>query len=277
MDGSNRDGVAEDPRGVTPSVNARPLVGQAPGVPRPARPRALGWAVPVLDAAGPQLDMPDEVVGVSRGPEPDAMLAGYAQGVFPMPVGPGLVAWWSPQPRGVLPLDGLRVSRSLRRSVARYDVTVDAAFDALVRACAAPSRTGRWITPELEAAYAVLHARGVARSVEVWAGSELVGGLFGVVVGGLFAGESMVSLAPDASKVALLRLVEALGGVPGHEEGRVLDVQWATDHLRTLGAVELPRRTYVAALGRATALPPPPGLEAGRRWERRSGAGRLSP
>lgn len=240
---------------------------------RPGRPRGarLGWAVPVPDGDDPVLDGPEEVLGVSRGPSPEAMLTGYAHGVFPMPVSPGLVAWWSPQPRGVLPLDGLRTSRSLRRSLRRYDVTVDVAFSRLVAACASPQRSGAWITPALQEVYGALHTAGSAHSVEVWSeAGRLVGGLFGVVVGGLFAGESMVSWEPDASKVALVRLVEALGGAQGHAEGRLLDVQWATEHLQGLGVVQVPRREYLALLPRTTALPPPPGLVAGRRWERQS-------
>jgi leucyl/phenylalanyl-tRNA--protein transferase len=159
------------------------------------------------------------------------------------------MAWWSPDPRGVLPLDGLRVTRSLRRSQRRYDVRVDTAFDAVVEACADPSRDGGWISDDIRRAYGRLHELGWAHSVETWdpATGTLVGGLYGVHVGGLFAGESMFHRAPDASKVALVALVERLRAI-----GVVLlDVQWLTEHLASLGAVEIPRAEYLRRLGRA--------------------------
>jgi len=179
------------------------------------------------------------------------------------------LGWWSPDPRGVLPLDGLRVSRSLRRSARRLRTTVDTAFDAVVAGCADPSRSGRWITDEVAAAYSRLHRLGWAHSVEVWddagsgpgsgsrsgGGGELVGGLYGVGVGGLFAGESMFSRATDASKVALVRLVEVLGA---DDDGRrLLDVQWRTDHLASLGVVEVAREEYLRRLARALRAPAP--------------------
>ena len=227
------------------------------------------WGVPSLPPGSPSPDDADEVVGLSREPSAHALLVGYARGLFAMPAAPGLVAWWSPQPRGVLPLDGLRVSRSLRRSLRRYEVTVDIAFPAVLGACADPRRPGAWISAQLARQYTALHAQGHACSVEVWdPDGDLAGGLFGVVLGGLFAGESMFSRRADASKVALVRLVEALGGPEGAGEGRLLDVQWATDHLRSLGAVDVDRRRYADLLARAAVLPEPPGLRAGRRWAR---------
>jgi leucyl/phenylalanyl-tRNA---protein transferase len=168
------------------------------------------------------------------------------------------IGWWCPDPRGVLPLDGLRVSRSLRRSTARFDVTVDAAFDAVVAGCADPSRSGRWITPHVARAYGRLHRTGWAHSVETWRDGELVGGLYGVAIGGLFAGESMFSRVPDASKVALVRLVEVLGA--DGDPRRLLDVQWRTDHLASLGVVDVPRGEYLRRLARALPLPLPAGL-----------------
>jgi leucyl/phenylalanyl-tRNA--protein transferase len=172
-----------------------------------------------------------------------------------MPVGEGdeeLLVWWSPDPRGVLPLDGLRVSRSLRRSCARFEVRVDTAFEAVVDGCADPSRTGRWITSSIRDAYVRLHHLGWAHSVEAWDGEGLAGGLYGVAIGGLFAGESMFSRRTDASKVALVGLVERLrtGGAS------LLDVQWVTPHLRSLGAVEVPRSTYLERLAEAVLKPP---------------------
>jgi leucyl/phenylalanyl-tRNA--protein transferase len=172
-----------------------------------------------------------------------------------MPVRDGrreVLAWWSPDPRGILPLDGLVVSRSLRRSCRRYTVTVDTDFEAVIDACADPSRAGSWITPEVREAYVRLHHLGWASSVEVWddAGA-LVGGLYGVGIDRFFAGESMFSRATDASKVALVGLVDRLrtAGV------RLLDIQWTTPHLRSLGAVDVPRKRYLQLL--AEALTPP--------------------
>ena len=264
MPGADSSGRSEHParRGV--GRGARCACGQGRTVPSRVR---RAWGLPSLPPQSPSREDADEVVGVSREPSAQALLVGYARGLFAMPAAPGLVAWWSPQPRGVLPLDGLRVSRSLRRSLRRYEVTVDAAFPAVLAACADPRRRGAWISPHLSWQYTVLHAQGHVRSVEVWGSDgDLAGGLFGVVLGGLFAGESMFSSRADASKVALVRLVEALGGPAGAREGRLLDVQWATDHLRSLGVVDVDRRRYADLLARAAGLPEPPGLRPGRRW-----------
>jgi leucyl/phenylalanyl-tRNA---protein transferase len=175
-----------------------------------------------------------------------------------MPVEAGgeeLLVWWSPDPRGVLPLDGLRVSRSLRRSCRRFEVRVDTAFEAVIDACADPHRTGRWITPSIRDAYVALHRLGWAHSVEAWDEDGLAGGLYGVAIGGLFAGESMFSRRTDASKVALVGLVELLRA--DGDPRRLLDVQWRTDHLASLGVVEVPRTEYVARLRTALQCPPP--------------------
>ena len=197
-------------------------------------------------------------MGLGADLEPGTILAAYRSGLFPMPVEDGMLAWWSPEPRGVLALDGLRVSRSLRRSCARYEVRVDTAFAAVVAACADPDRAGHWITDEIAAAYQRLHRLGWAHSVEAWSpGGDLVGGLYGIATGGLFAGESMFHRRPDASKVALVALVALLGGAAGAEEGRLLDVQWRTDHLASLGVVEVDRPAYRQRLARALALPLP--------------------
>ena len=191
--------------------------------------------------------------------EPGTILSAYRSGLFPMPVETGLMAWWSPEPRGVLPLDGLRVSRSLRRSCARYEVRIDTAFEAVVAACADPDRAGRWITDEIAAAYGRLHHLGWAHSVEAWSldDGRLAGGLYGIATAGLFAGESMFHRRTDASKVALVALVALLGGPAGAAEGRLLDVQWRTDHLASLGVVEVDRFTYRRRLARALTLPLP--------------------
>jgi leucyl/phenylalanyl-tRNA--protein transferase len=181
-----------------------------------------------------------EIVGVGADLEPATVIAAYRSGVFPMPLRRRGLAWWSPDPRGVLPLDGLRVSRSLARSQRRYEVRVDTAFDAVLDACADRQRPGAWIDGAVAAAYRRLHALGWVHSVEAWDDEGLAGGLYGVAVGGLFAGESMFHHRRDASKVALVGLVERLvaGG------GVLLDVQWPTDHLASLGVVAIPRPEY---------------------------------
>ena len=194
--------------------------------------------------------------------EPGTLLTAYRSGLFPMPVeGRGLVAWWSPDPRGVLPLDGLRVTRSMRQSARRYEIRVDTAFGEVVDGCRDPRRDGAWITAAIKDAYVRLHQLGWAHSVETWSSDgRLVGGLYGVAIGGLFAGESMFHLERDASKVALMGCVELLrdGGAS------LLDVQWTTDHLISLGAVDLDRRDYLRRLRDATARAVAPFEIAGR-------------
>lgn len=186
---------------------------------------------------------------------------------MPISVGPGsergqrdeIMAWWSPDPRGILPLDGLRVTRSLLASCKRYEVRFDTDFEAVIDACADPDRAGRWITSEVRAAYVAMHRLGWAHSVEAWApDGTLAGGLYGLAIGGLFAGESMFHRARDASKVALVSLVDALGV----QEGGMLDVQWSTPHLASLGAVEIPRSEYLTRLAGALALALPPIFES---------------
>jgi leucyl/phenylalanyl-tRNA--protein transferase len=182
--------------------------------------------------------------------EPGTLLAAYRCGLFPMPLGRRL-AWWSPEPRGIIPLDGLVVSRSLRRSCRRFEVTFGNAFREVIAACADPRRPGSWINRDMQAAYCRLHELGWAQSVEAWnAEGKLVGGLYGVAIGGFFAGESMFHCERDASKVCLVALVGALrrGGA------RLLDVQWVTPHLASLGAVGVSRARYLALLKDAVAL-----------------------
>jgi len=164
-----------------------------------------------------------EIVGVGADLEPGTILAAYRSGLFPMPVDDGMLGWWSPEPRGILPLDGLRVSRSLRRSCARYEVRFDTAFSEVVAACAERSREGHWITDDIAAAYVRLHQLGWAHSVEAWSreDGQLAGGLYGIAAAGLFAGESMFHRRTDASKVALVALVDLLGGPAGAAEHRL--------------------------------------------------------
>jgi leucyl/phenylalanyl-tRNA--protein transferase len=165
------------------------------------------------------------------------------------------MAWWSPVARGVLELDRLVVSRSLRRSLRRYEVRIDTRFAEVVNACADPRRPGAWIDVRIAAAYRRLHELGWAHSVETWEGDRLVGGLYGVSVGGLFAGESMFHRERDASKVALVGLVEALSDE--HAAHRLIDVQWLTPHLESLGAEAIPRTEYLRRLPRLLAVPEP--------------------
>ena len=198
------------------------------------------------------------VVGVGADLEPGTLLAAYRVGLFPMPVGRRRLAWWSPDPRGVLPIDGLRVSRSMRKACARFEIRVDSAFGAVVDACADPRRPHGWITRDIRRAYGTLHELGWAHSVEAWSEDELVGGLYGVGIGGLFAGESMFHRATDASKVALVALVSLLDPHPD----TLIDVQWATPHLSSLGVVEISRPDYLHRLARAVRRPPPLAFSA---------------
>jgi leucyl/phenylalanyl-tRNA---protein transferase len=219
----------------------------------PVEPPPLRWAFPpVADADA------DGLVGVGADLQPGTVLAAYRRGMFPMPLGAhGPIGWWSPDPRAVIPLDGLRVARSLRRNLRRYEVRVDTAFADVIDACADPGRPHGWISPEIHGAYRTLHDLGWAHSVEAWScdDGELVGGLYGLAIGGLFAGESMFHRRTDASKAALVGLVGLLrnDGVAG----RLLDVQWQTPHLASLGAVEVARADYVTRVAAAVELPLP--------------------
>ncbi len=175
------------------------------------------------------------------------MLAAYRGGLFPMPVRRKLLGWWSPDPRGIVPLDGLRVTRSLRQSTKHFEIRTNTAFREVMERCADPSRPHGWINGAFIDAYSRLQRMGWAHSVEAWQGDRLVGGLYGVRINGLFAGESMFHEARDASKVALVWLVDWLR----ETNASLLDVQWQTDHLATLGAIAIPRDDYLARLSAA--------------------------
>jgi len=191
----------------------------------------------------------DGVVGLGADLEPGTLLAAYRGGLFPMRAfRDGPIAWWSPDPRGILPIDGLRVSRSLRRSARRFTMRIDTAFEQVMRECAEPDRPHGWIDETFVEAFGRLHEMGWAHSVEAWQDGVLVGGLYGVAIGGLFAGESMFHRTSDASKVALVALIAVLRA----RRASLLDVQWATPHLRSLGAAEIPRSEYLARLAAAT-------------------------
>ncbi len=226
----------------------------------PVEPEPSRWVLP-----SPRRTLRGEVVGLGADLAPGTLLAAYRRGLFPMRLygTSGPLGWWSPDPRGVLPPTGLRVSRSLRRSLRRYRTTVDTAFADVVAGCADERRPGKWITDEIRAAYLELHRLGWAHSVEAWTpDGQLVGGLYGVAVGGLFAGESMFARATDASKVALVRLADLLT-VDGCSE-RLLDVQWCTAHLARLGCVEVSRRRYLRELDRVLPAPLPKAFDDGR-------------
>jgi leucyl/phenylalanyl-tRNA---protein transferase len=199
----------------------------------------------------------DDLVAHGGDLEPSTLLAAYRVGLFPMPaeLHSEQICWWSPVRRGVLPLDGLRVSRSLRASTRRFEVRVDTAFAEVVEACADPERDARWINPAIVAGYTRLHELGWAHSVEAWRDDRLVGGLYGVAIGGLFAGESMFSHVTDASKVALVHLVDLLRDE--HADRRLLDTQWQTPHLASLGVVEVPREEYLSRLVLSLSVPLP--------------------
>lgn len=185
--------------------------------------------------------------------EPSTLVGAYRSGYFPMPMGRRRIGWFSPEPRGVLRPGGLSVSRSLRRSLQRFHFTTDRAFDEVLVACGDPSRPHGWIDHDIRRAYTALHHLGYAHSVEAWDEDGLAGGLYGVQVGGLFAGESMFHRRTDASKAALVHLVELQGDRPES----LIDVQWATPHLMSLGIETVDRQTYGQQLAAAVALPPP--------------------
>jgi leucyl/phenylalanyl-tRNA--protein transferase len=212
-------------------------------------PTPTRWALP-----SPREPVDGEIVGIGADLEPGTLLGAYRSGLFPMRLrARGPVAWWSPDPRGVIPLDALHVSRSLRRSCKRFEIRVDTAFEAVVRACADPRRPHGWIDEGFVAAYVALHRLGWAHSVEAWRDDQLAGGLYGVTIGGLVAAESKFHHERDASKVALVGLVDLMraGGAT------LLDVQWTTPHLESLGAIDMPRDEYLRRLEVAIALPQP--------------------
>ena len=237
----------------------------------PEEPAPTPWVLPDPSAL-PQELADQDLIGLGGDLEPGTLLAAYRSGIFPMHVAVEAdedpsdelaareIGWWSPQPRGVLPLDRLAVSRSLRQSCARLRTTIDRDFAAVVEGCATTRVEGQWINADMREAYLRLHELGWAHSVETWDGEVLVGGLYGVGIGGLFAGESMFHRRSDASKVALVRLVEEL---LADGQDRLLDVQWVTAHLASLGAEEIPRAEYLTRLATALKAPAPAVWAAG--------------
>jgi leucyl/phenylalanyl-tRNA---protein transferase len=183
----------------------------------------------------------------------DALLNAYASGWFPMAVAPGDIRWYSPDPRGVMPLDTFHVPSRLARTLRThpFEIRVDTRFRDVIEGCAArPDDEGNWIDREIVESYCALHEKGFAHSVEAWRDDRLVGGLYGVALGGAFFGESMFHRVPDASKAALVGLVERL-----RARGFVLlDTQWVTVHLLQFGAIEITRRRYLRRLDAALAV-----------------------
>lgn len=207
----------------------------------PAPVPASRWELPA-----PRPDDPDGVVGVGADLAPGTLVDAYRRGIFPWPHGDGPVPWFCPDPRMVVEPDRLHVSRSLRRTMrtSGWTTTVDVAFGDVMRACGQGRDDGTWITAAMQRAYGRLHRLGWAHSLEVWDGARLVGGIYGVQVGGVITGESMFHRVPDASKVALVALAARL-----HEAGgRLLDAQLRTDHLATLGFRTVGRDEFLARL-----------------------------
>jgi leucyl/phenylalanyl-tRNA---protein transferase len=209
----------------------------------PTEPPPTEWEFPDPRRAGS-----DDVVAVGADLEPGTLLAAYRAGLFPMRVRRAL-AWWSPEPRGILPLDGFHLSRSTAGVVPRFELRVNTAFTTVMRECGDPRRSQGWIDDSFIAAYTRLHELGWAHSVETWQGGALVGGVYGVRINGLFAGESMFHRVTNASKVALWATVELLR----LDGARLFDVQWTTPHLRSLGAVDVTRHQYLDLLEAAIA------------------------
>ena len=188
--------------------------------------------------------------------EPELLVSAYASGWFPMAVNRGEIRWFSPDPRGIIPLDAFRVPQRLARlwRRGRFEIAVDRSFAEVIRACSTierdPDDPGTWISSDIIESYTALHARGLAHSVEAWHDGRLAGGLYGVALGGAFFGESMFHRETDASKVALVGLVERLRS-RGYQ---LLDTQWSTAHLEQFGAIDVPRREYLRHLERALRL-----------------------
>jgi leucyl/phenylalanyl-tRNA---protein transferase len=199
---------------------------------------------------------PDGLLAVGGDLQPGRLLEAYRQGIFPWYSAGQPILWWSPNPRTVLQPAELKVSRSLRRTLAReiFHITCDRAFTRVLAACAAPrpGQDGTWLTPEMQTAYRRLHAAGHAHSLEAWVGDELVGGLYGLAIGRVFFGESMFSRCSDASKVAFVHLVRALDAAGF----ALIDCQVHTDHLASLGARPIPRDEFTACLSVHCSLPP---------------------
>jgi len=192
---------------------------------------------------------------------PDTILTAYSRGLFPMPVEEGgRIGWWSPERRGVLEPADIHVSRSMNRVLARFEIKVDTVFEEVIDRCADPARPHGWIDHRIRSAYLELHRLGWCHSVEAWLDGHLAGGLYGLAIGGLFAGESMFHNETNGSKAALIGLARGLvaGDPPdANPRGRLIDVQWSTDHLASMGITEISRRRYLRRLATVLSTPPP--------------------
>ena len=181
---------------------------------------------------------------------PEFLLQAYRIGIFPMAMEQGEIGWFSPDPRGIIPLESFHQTKSLKRVVAskKFEIRINSAFSEVIDGCAERDET--WIDETVRESYVTLNANGYAHSVETWYEGELAGGLYGVAIGGAFFGESMFSRKTDASKVALVALVEHLN----KRKFMLLDTQWTTPHLRKFGAVDIPKSDYIKKLNQAIKL-----------------------
>jgi leucyl/phenylalanyl-tRNA--protein transferase len=202
------------------------------------------WDFPTLEQM-PQ----DDLVILGADLKPETVIDSYTHGIFPMHIDVSnkqQIGWWSPQQRGILPLNKINISKSLQKSMKKFHVSFDQAFDQVIDGCGDDKRPQGWINKEIKIAYKKLFELGYVHSVEVWnKKDELVGGLYGVEVQGLFAGESMFHKETDASKTAMVYLVNKLKDAGGK---RLFDVQWQTPHLKSMGVIKIPRKKYLSML-----------------------------
>ena len=202
------------------------------------------WDFPTLEQM-PQ----DDLVILGADLKPETVIDSYQHGIFPMHIevaNKRQIGWWSPQQRGILPLNKINISKSLQKSMKKFHVSFDQAFDQVIDGCGDDKRPQGWINKEIKIAYKKLFELGYVHSVEVWnKKDELVGGLYGVEVNGLFAGESMFHKQTDASKTAMVYLVNQLKEAGGE---RIFDVQWQTPHLKSMGVIKISRAKYISLL-----------------------------
>ena len=203
----------------------------------------------VWDFPTPEQMPKDDLVTLGADLNPETLIDSYKHGIFPMHLqieNKREIGWWSPQQRGILPLNKINISSSLKKSMKKYFVTFDQDFDAVIDGCGDDKRPKGWINKDIKTAYKKLFELGYVHSVEVWnKKDELVGGLYGVEVNGLFAGESMFHKQTDASKTAMVYLVNQLKEAGGE---RIFDVQWQTPHLKSMGVIKISRAKYISLL-----------------------------
>lgn len=219
-------------------------------------------AISAFDATGIPLEINPELVWPKLTKfgstwDPEVLLTAYRTGLFPMPYAidgqESAIGWWSPEPRAIFYPDEIHISNSMKSAMNKFKVTVDVDFEAVIRACGNPERVSGWINEDVVSAFTSLHRSGVAHSIEVWdLDGKLAGGLYGLELGGLFAGESMFHSATNASKVALIHLA----GLLNDGLGRVIDTQWMTDHLKSMGAKPINRREYCQNLPKLLEIAP---------------------